>query len=243
MESTNYLAVVNSCDNKEEQNVEEDALDLNNDGDINDIIKSHSLVVFGSQHSNDQGHGDLNVSKQSQPPDTKSKFWDNASHKRQNYLRRDIQGGDRNKSWDRQKSSSFGYEPNNTKGKLPAVDCDNYGNIVLAQSEVDQDPVNSQITENFQSLSVIGSRKRKALADTSEEDMFSATKRREVLEAVVSSSALTRVFYCCLFFSFGSIELDALFPLFWVFVPLAGFLGKLGLGVGVFYLDCTCMFQ
>ncbi|KAK8712586.1 hypothetical protein V6N13_147822 [Hibiscus sabdariffa] len=31
--------------------------------------------------------------------------------------------------------SSFGYEPNNTKGKLPAVDCDNYGNIVLAQSE------------------------------------------------------------------------------------------------------------
>ncbi|KAK9041897.1 hypothetical protein V6N11_016985 [Hibiscus sabdariffa] len=58
--------------------------------------------------------------------------------------------------------SSFGYEPNNTKGKLPAVDCDNYGNIVLAQSEVDQDSVNSQITENFQSLSVLGSRKRKA---------------------------------------------------------------------------------
>ncbi|KAK9038585.1 hypothetical protein V6N11_023444 [Hibiscus sabdariffa] len=80
--------------------------------------------------------------------------------------------------------SNFGFEPNLINEKYTAMFSRGDTDMFLSCNVDNLNLESIKIPDTSQDLQVISSRKRKALADISDEDMFSANKRREVLEAV-----------------------------------------------------------
>ncbi|KAL4281198.1 hypothetical protein GQ457_03G030950 [Hibiscus cannabinus] len=80
--------------------------------------------------------------------------------------------------------SKIGYEPKSVNSEYTAIFSKGDTNMILSCNVENLNLENINISNPTQEVQVIGSRKRKALADISDEDLFSANKRREVLEAV-----------------------------------------------------------
>ncbi|KAK9040639.1 hypothetical protein V6N11_015782 [Hibiscus sabdariffa] len=79
--------------------------------------------------------------------------------------------------------SKIGYEPKPVNSEYTAIFSKGDTNMILSCNVENLNLENINISDSTQEVQVIGSRKRKALADISDEDLFSANKRREVLEA------------------------------------------------------------
>ncbi|KAK8556757.1 hypothetical protein V6N12_003152 [Hibiscus sabdariffa] len=80
--------------------------------------------------------------------------------------------------------SIFSYKTSvDGKSQLPAGSM-GQGEAFLITIEKEQDTMTFQIYEGLQLLTVQGTRKRKVLVEHSEAEMFSAVKRREIIEAV-----------------------------------------------------------
>ncbi|KAK8558229.1 hypothetical protein V6N13_038702 [Hibiscus sabdariffa] len=78
--------------------------------------------------------------------------------------------------------SPFGYEPNFTNGKYTDAFSRREKDVTLNCNVKNLNLESIQISDTSQDLPVLGSKKRKVLADISDEDLFSANKRRRVQE-------------------------------------------------------------